>query len=391
MELTAQTYLITQIAEAFYRSHLFVKVHDDLELIETQYLPAFVDKDLYLSSVRKKWFKPGTTELTVSNRKVFNLEFVKDVFGHHKVLVLDIGANKSSLVTYQDGVFSIKEEDMGLGEGLFKILTDSSMMDAIYHRLPIKLERRLVYDYLAEKQEHPARLPSTPDERIIELSAAGVIMSHFAKEYSRQFSTDSMAKLKGKSSPLLKSSPVNVAILTGEVFWGADEHKKGFNANGMSLLSLIDGAGLEGIWRIYIDTQGNVPSLGRLKKEGVVGLATDRFLRQLGTVIVLSHQENDGKSLGRLTFDLGYNYPQELHVEAGQIFRLPFEKGAVGGVELALHQSVSITGLDEGSSQPEIVGGDLGIVIDARGRPLKLRGVREEILSNWLEGVGVSI
>ncbi|MCA9397806.1 hypothetical protein KC573_03170, partial [candidate division WWE3 bacterium] len=76
---------------------------------------------------------------------------------------------------------------------------------------------------------------------------------------------------------------------------------------------------------------------------------------------------------------------------AGQIFRLPFEKGAVGGVELALHQSVSITGLDEGSSQPEIVGGDLGIVIDARGRPLKLRGVREEILSNWLEGVGVSI
>ena len=190
MELTAQTYLISQIADSFYRSHLFVYVHDSIELINTHYIPAFVDKELYMRSVRKKWYKPGTTELTISNRKVFNLEFVKETFGHHKTLVIDIGANKSSLVTHQDGIFSIKEEDFGLGEGLFNILTDSAMLDAIYQRLPVKIERRMVYDYLAEKQEHPARLPSTPVERVIELVSAGVIINHFSRQYKRQFSVE---------------------------------------------------------------------------------------------------------------------------------------------------------------------------------------------------------
>ncbi|MCA9390586.1 hypothetical protein KC571_04230, partial [candidate division WWE3 bacterium] len=187
MSLTAQTYLISQTSDAFYRSHLFVKLHDELEVIDTQFVPTFVEKDLYFDSLRKKWFRKGTAELTITNRKIFNLEFAKEAFPRHKVLVLDIGMTKSSLVVFQDGVFKVKEEELGMGQGLFNLLTPTKNRDEIFDFIPSDIDRQQVFDYLAEKTQYPARLPATGRERLIEFAAVKQIIKQFSENNQQSF------------------------------------------------------------------------------------------------------------------------------------------------------------------------------------------------------------
>lgn len=394
MSLAAQTYLVSQLSEAYYRSHLFVKIHDELEVVDDMYIPSVVTKELYLEAVRKKWYKKGTSELTITNRKIFNLEFVKSAFPRSKSIVLDIGPSKSSLVEYQDGVFKVKEEEVGMGQGLFNLLVSPRARDDIYSFIPVETDRAQVFDYLAEKTLYPARLPATPLERMIELAATMYIIRQFAQRYERQFLPARETIPTKKSSGLgSEISPTGVVILTGEVFWSELVDFNKFNLSGMALLSLLHGSEMRGIWSVYHDGSNLVPALGRLQKEGIISTSIGRYIKLLGTVIVLNHNLPEGKDLGTLEFDLGYAENQKLQVQSGQIIRLPYDSNSVGSLSIDLNDQVEIAGLSGAqlAKKPEIVGGSLGIIIDARQRPFDTRKPTPAILSQWLEGVDVKV
>lgn len=389
MSLTAQTYIVSQFSEAFHTSHLFVRLHDELELVDSITVPAFVDRDVFLESIRKKWYKSGNVELTITNRKIFNLEFIRDAFSHHKTLMIDIGTDVSSLVYYRDGSFAIKEEKLGLAEGLAPLLHSASERERMYSYVHLDLDRRDVFDFLADRQLYPARVAGSLNERFVEFAATTAILTRLAQEHERYFTVTSHEEKKG--SRMAQSSPVGIAVLGGEAFWFQTKEINVSHLEGLALLSFLDGANIEGIWRIYLDGNSLTPALGRLKKEGVVSAAVSRYIQQLGTAIVLSHAQAEGTQLGTLRFDLGFHSPQELHVVAGQLIRLPFERGQTGKVEMQLHEGVRIAGLDGSLATPniEIEGGSLGIVIDARGRPLHSRVPNKETRKRWLEGVGI--
>lgn len=144
-------------------------------------------------------------------------------------------------------------------------------------------------------------------------------------------------------------------ILSGAVFL-ADA--------GASLHALLDGLNLNGVWNVWLDKRSVLHALGATEK----GLLPkeELGLENLGTVMVLEHQQERGVNLGWVRLDLGLDTPQEIELVSGEIMRVPFSAETSGNMELELAPSAKISG----DPQTKLVGGKLGVVIDARKRPI---------------------
>ena len=389
--LTAQSYIVFLNGEATLRAFLFLKIHNDLELVDNLSAPAFVGTELFEETIKDKWAKQGTSELSVTNRKVFNLEFIKDSFMKHKALVLDVGHTASSIVTYHDGLFTIKEEEIGLSSGLLSLLDAPEKRKAFVHSLPDVSDEDMVLDYLAERELFPSRIPGTFREQLVDVMAGREIIHELYKKYPRQFSVTKGLKKKvlGRESD---ASMTGVAFLTGEVFLNHFEQPVGPAASGLAMFAFMDGADIKGIWHVYQDGQEMLSVLGRLRKEGILKAPVNQYVQQLGTIIALDHMIPHGKDLGILRFDLGYQSPQEVHVKSGDVIRLPFESGVAGKLDMVLESSVEIQGLNaEAAGDLEIIGGTVGIIIDARSQSDIIQRLSQDQLRHLLQQLGINI
>lgn len=387
----AQSYIVTVFADTVYRAFLFITLHDSLELVDVMTAPGFIERELFTESVRTRWYKPGAKELTVTNRKIFNLESIKDVFPDQKAVVVDIGTKSSSIVSYKDGLFSIKEEDAGTAKGLLSALDTPIIRHTFGDILPFDDDKAAVLDYLAEKELYPERYPSSMRERVIDIFAARTLIHMFAQKNPRLFSVvrsldDVLTKYEATTGS------TGIAILTGEAYLDHFSHPLKTATAGLAVFSFFDGASIRGIWNLYQDGQGVLSSLGRLKKEKVVIDSLNRFITQLGTVISLDHSIDDGKELGMLRFDLGYQLPQEVHIKAGDIVRLPFASDHVGTVTMELQRDVSIFGVTDSKTagNVEVLGGAAGIIIDARKRTESMSIATQPQMKHWLQDIGLS-
>jgi hypothetical protein len=86
------------------------------------------------------------------------------------------------------------------------------------------------------------------------------------------------------------------------------------------------------------------------------------------------------------------NEEVKLDVLAGSLEVLPLSPGQVVSVKLRpLHRADIGRGPGQGGSIKRVVGGSIGLVIDARGRPLELSKDperRRELLKKWLWTLG---
>lgn len=386
----AQTYIVTVFADTVYRAFLFITLHDNLELVDAMTAPGFIEQELFTESVRTRWYKPGAKELTVTNRKIFNLESIKDVFPEQKAIVVDIGTKSSSIVSYKEGLFSIKEEDAGIAKGLLSVLDVPIIRHTFGDILPFDDDKAAVLDYLAEKELYPERYPSTMRERVIDIFAARTLIHLFAQKNPRLFSiTRSLDKKLAKHE--MGTSSTGIAILTGEAYLDHFSHPLKNATAALTAFSFLDGASLRGVWHVYQDGEGILSTLGRLRKEKVVIDSLTRFITQLGTVINLDHSVEDGKELGVLRFDLGYQLPQEVHIRAGDIVRLPFNSEHTGTVTMELLKDVSIFGVTDShmAENVEVLGGAAGIIVDARKRTESMSIATQPQLKHWLQDIGL--
>lgn len=372
-DFTAQTYLVLQHSPIFHQAHLFIVINEGLELVDSLRVPGFVDEAIFLESVRKRWTKAHLSELVISNRKVFNLEAIRDMFPQNKVLAIDVGIEETAVVLFDEGMFKIKEERLPLVHAFY----DNTSVKEFFEQ-----ETTRVFDYYAEKLMYPARMPATLSERFIEQLAVQQVLKDFVTLHAGLFTPK-------KDYSAGKSSAVNIAVLTGEVFTAHVDEYKLHPAIADMLFTFLNSTATEGVWRVYLDTNQILSSLGRLKKASVrARYDLKSFTSLLGTVIILNHNEKDGAELGSLHFDLGYSEPQEVSVVAGEIVRLPFNGKVQGNLSLSLHNGVTIIGAEDVRHGLEIIGGRVGIVIDARQRPIVNS---KSHVANWYENFGLDV
>lgn len=168
--------------------------------------------------------------------------------------------------------------------------------------------------------------------------------------------------------------------------------------DGAVMLTCLDAVQPIGLNRVVIDRHSLWPQIGALAQ--VSPLAAVQVLRQdalypAGTVIAPVGVLREGVRALRIIVRYDDGRVLERDVAFGEIARLPLAPYSRADIEVLPHRRLDIgTGRNGQGGRARVIGGGLGIVVDARGRPLppaRSEEHRHARLRRWLGALGCDV
>jgi hypothetical protein len=299
------------------------------------------------------------------------------------LLGLDVGAGHTTVAAAFNGDLTLGVyPQLGLGEALANILRYTSL-EEIVRWLPLDIPAEAVRDYLYQKSLYPASIPATPEDLAIEQAVARQSLHLAFASAAKDFPASARRPAAGLT-------PYFEPILAGgSVIARAP-------SVGQSLLILLDAIQPLGITTIIIDQNNLLPALGAAAARSPI-LPVQVFesiaFRYLATVVSPSANARQGTPIlnARLIYQNGNE--TRIEVKQGALEVLPLSPGQAGRLYLEpLHHAE--VGFGPGRTREDgfpVSGTVLGVVIDARGRPMRLPAEpnrRREAMKKWLWTLG---
>lgn len=311
------------------------------------------------------------------------IRFLSKIYDPIKgVLGVDVGASATTIAGAFNGELSLNVfPQFGLGKSLADLL-EYCLPEAIARWLHIEMSAASIRDYLYQKSFYPASVPVTPEELYLEQAVARQILQMALRKASSVFPAKAM-----RYGPSLTPwfEPV---VASGSVLSRAPNYAH-------SLMLLLDGIQPTGVTTFVLDQNHITPALGAavtINPTLAVQVLETSTLQNLGTVISPVGNARYGTPVLRLriTYEDGREVPVE--VKQGSIEVLPLPAGQSAKLNLTPLQRYDVGMGGAGRSGGlRVVGGALGVVIDARGRPLKMPedpARRRELIRKWRTTLG---
>ena len=156
---------------------------------------------------------------------------------------------------------------------------------------------------------------------------------------------------------------------------------------------MLDAFQPEGITRLAVDSIFMMPHLGVLtevNEEAAQEVFEKDCLIPLGTAIAPRGQGKEGTKCLRVVFTPKKGNQQEVTVNYGDIIKFPLDIDEKATVKLYPERGFDIGEGSGKSVEREISGGQVGVIIDCRGRPFQLpeeAKKRRESLRRWAKAV----
>ena len=212
--------------------------------------------------------------------------------------------------------------------------------------LPFEIKLSEIQNFFANKEIYPQVVPTTEREIRLEQAAARVRVQGIGDRVELDDYVIASGGVLSKAP-----SPSHVVLM------------------------LLDSLEPQGLLKIYLDTKQILPALATLavyKEEKAQKILNQEPFDFLGTTFSVS----DAVSL---KIDVGLSEAQELELDLGELAIFPLDEGKTAQVHFE-------TKSEKGEFKAD--GGPVGLVIDARGRPLELpkgAGERQRALMEWEE------
>lgn len=300
----------------------------------------------------------------------------KGVFG------VDVGASATTLAAGFSGDLHLGVyPDLGLGQNVTDIL-DSSEIEGIARWIPVDMPASEVQDYIYNKSLNPYTLPASQEVLAIEQALARQAMQLGVRRLLDGLPSHLRAGTLGLM-PLFE--PI---VATGSILTNAP-------SRGQALLTLLDGLQPTGVTTMVLDQNNIMPALGAAAGINsilpVQVLESSTFIN-LGTVISPSGNAPYGALALRVKLKQEGSTETTLEIKHGtlEVIPLPLGKSANLHLQPLNRFDVGMGGPGRGGSV-RVVGGALGVIIDARGRPLRLPkddARRRDILKKWIWTLG---
>jgi len=300
------------------------------------------------------------------------------------VLGVDVGAANTTIVAVFDGrPYLTIRGDLGIAFG-GRQLAEAHGIETITRWLPGEMSNEEVQGLLLNKEIHPFSIPQTPSELWIEQALAREAI-RTTLEVARPGWPTGSAQLYPHLLPLC-----DTIILSGMVLTHAPRP-------GQAALVVLDALQPIGVCTLVLDVHGLAPALGNvaaIKPLAAVEVLDGAAFANLATVVApvpTGHPRRGETALGvRVTYDDGSRVSVE--VRYGSLEVLPLLPGQQAVLELhpGRHFDVGLGGPGKGGKR-SVSGGLVGLVIDARGRPLRLPGDpqrRQAQMQQWLWDMG---
>jgi hypothetical protein len=289
------------------------------------------------------------------------------------VLGVDVGASQTIVAAAKAGDLTLNVFPFGTGQGMPALLNEVSASQ-ILEWLPMHSTENVVRDYLWHKSLYPTNVPVTLETLAIEQAVVRVALQQ------------AMAATLERSPGLGKAfEPI---LASGAVFSMAANHVQ-------ALLMLLDGIQPVGVTTLILDQNSLTASLGAVANINpilpVQLLESGSFLN-LATVISPISRAKYGTPILQATLEYEEGNESRVEVLQGSITALPLRQGQVARIHLQALRPVEIDPRGKrGLGSFKIVGGVCGVVIDTRGRPLKLpsdASRRRDLIKKWSMALG---
>lgn len=300
------------------------------------------------------------------------------------VLGVDVGISATTLAAaFSEELIVRAYSDLGLGRAAFDV-GQSRQLGKVAQWLSMDVGENYLRDYLANKHLYPSSIPATPEDLAIEQALARYVLRQAVlrtlpgmRAFARYSQSDQLIP------------PCEPIIASGGTLTAAPQIAQ-------TMLMLLDGIQPTGITTVILDRNNLLPVLGAAAGVNptlaVQVLDTGTFLN-LGTVISPVSTARTGTPILRV--EVGFkdsNEEAKLDVKQGSLEVIPLTAGQVASIKLRpLNRADIGMGAGRGGSLKRVVGGAIGLVIDARGRPVRLSDDpdrRQELFKKWLWTLG---
>ncbi|MDD2694414.1 MAG: glutamate mutase L [Anaerolineales bacterium] len=308
------------------------------------------------------------------------VRFLSQIYGANKgVMSVDVGASSTSLAAAVSGELALGVyPQFGLGASLAELLQHCPLED-VTRWLHCDIPAAYVQDYLQNKALYPSSLPATEEDLDIEQALARQMM----RLSLRQFRT--LGGPVGRTVDSGMVTGLEPVLALGSVLTQAPKLAE-------SMLMLLDGLQPTGVTTFVLDQNHLIPGLGAAAASNpilAVQVLESGALLNLGTVISPVGNARYGTPILRVRMTVAGGHEARLEVKYGSLIVLPLPVGQSAQLQLRPLQrfDVGMGGGGRGGSL-RVTGGALGLIIDARGRPLQLSkdpARRREMIKRWIK------
>lgn len=266
------------------------------------------------------------------------------------VLGADLGAASTTVITSRSGGFSrIVRADLGLGQNSENVIALGGSA-RLMRWLPMEMDQNTAEQRWLNHTLHPAEIPVTREDARL-MDAVGRVALAVAAD-------EGAVDING----------IDLILLTGRAF----SHNT--NPGSLALLAL-DALQPWGVFTLAVDALGLAPAFGALAALHATAAAgtleRDGFVT-LGTVIAPISKSREGQLDLRVKITSESTGTLNLEVRHGSLELVPLPAGQKASIEIHPSRGVELGNKQGGVFRAQVEGGSLGVVIDARGRPIVL-------------------
>ncbi len=307
----------------------------------------------------------------------WSVQYLGAILGNN-VVGVDVGSASVTMGAVLNGISHLAvRSDLGIGHNLPKLLEQVDSQQ-VMRWLPHEMADSDLKDFVANKALFPQTVPVTSEELHLELALAReLIRSTLPVAFPSHFD----------ATPTGTLPPVEMILLGGTLLGSVPRP-------GQAALALLDALQPVGLCMLALDTHGLAPALGAVA--GVVPLAAVQVIesgafRELGGVVAPVGQAKPGEQILRLKMIRENGSELETEVEAGSLKVLPLQPGHRAELQLRPLKRFDVGEGPGRSCRRSVFGGAVGLIVDARGRPLRLPtdpAERRAKTRQWLWDVG---
>jgi hypothetical protein len=256
---------------------------------------------------------------------------------------------------------------MGMGAG-FKKFLEVTPFDDISRWFPAGISVEDAMNQLWQKTVFPRNIPETPEGLAVELAAA------------RQLLVNVLSDLSTRG--LLVANGYDTILCSGMTLtqMGTPEQ---------ILMMLLDGIQPIGVTSFVLDRACILPSLGaasRVSPIMPIQVLESTVFTNLASIITVTGTAKPGTTLIRARITIPNEQPRSLTIKQGDLVRIPLKRGIKATVQFDPSRNAQVEANMPGEAIYRVNGGVCGLIIDARGRPIKLpvnMAQREQTLRDW--------
>ncbi|MEM5773645.1 MAG: glutamate mutase L [Anaerolineaceae bacterium] len=342
-----------------------------LEVYSRIYSDVRMDQYHGLREVAEKWSAAPVPAAYGFGRMI---RFLSQIYDSRRgVMGLDLGSASLTTASARSGELDLTVFPFGMGAGMENLLKQSKLED-FSRWIPFEMDEDELRDRLYQITLCPHQIPASTEGLAVCQAAA------------RQALRLAMQKLQ---PPQAEALPYEPYLISGSVLTQAPDPMS-------ALLTLLDGIQPVGVTTFVLDQNNLLAQLGAAAQVNpllpVQLLETSAFLN-LGTVICpVTHTRGGADVLKiRLEYDDGSSI--KLEAPKGSLLRLPVRNGQEARVHIESRRRIIIDPVSgERSGTYQVKGGACGVVIDARGRSIRLPNDRKKrlaLLEKWNHELGL--